>query len=333
MTAIVRNTALQAVLTLLLFSCSADAGQETAVREPVRFTAGSLTVTEQTRAASTDDLQSATFAEGEEIAVYVVDRDNASTYAATPYLFRTGAAAGGENALTYAGGTLLYPANTASNIDVYAYYPYDLFKTEGNRSNVEFAVSVAADQSDVADYRASDVMRAEPVLNHSRYPKATSTIHLQFSHLMAQVTIRLKQGEHKGTPAVNLIEAELTGSSVTLADVATTAMLNLADGTVSTGSAAGDITICRESDLKFYDGEAATPMEYAIVLPPQDVSGKVLTIRTGYGRTIAGTLPTMAALAGGNRHVLSVTVNDTYLTVTPLISISDWTKYTWTTDE
>ena len=337
------------IAAMLLASCSADWEPDTQPcgQQPIRLTANAgeapalpaegLTSPGQTRAASTDDLQNTAFAAGEDVAVYLVDCDNAvggdlqsvggdlqsPTYTATPYRYRASAAVSGQNALTYYSDAttpsmLYFPADEASDVSVYAFYPYSRFASVANRETTNLDVTVNADQSTADGYRASDVMIATPVTDHSRYPKNDNTVNLQFRHVMAKLIIRLKQGVHAGSSSP-ITAAELAGSTITIGSVTTEATLNMTTGAVTTGSDMTTVTVASNVGLAFYydnSDAAISTTEYAIVLPAQTFSStNTLTLTTNYGETITGSLPDMT-LAAASSNVLTLTVNDSGIEAT-----------------
>lgn len=305
----------------LLASCATDVEQEAQQGGvAIRLTAEEQTAAAPTRAASTADLQNTAFAAGEDVAVYVVDRANASTYASTPYRFRASAVDGaGQNALTYysdatTASVLCYPITPSASVDIYGFYPYSLFASVSDRTTDDLAISVSADQSTAAAYRASDVMMATAITDQAR---TESTVGLTFRHLMAKLVVRLKQGTHAGTSSA-ITAASLVGSILTIGGVTTEATLNMTDGTVTTGSNATTVT-ADATDLAFYYDNADAVIgstEYAIVLPAQALSSaNVVTITTAAGETISGTLPAIT-LTAGSSTVLTLTVNDSGIEAT-----------------
>lgn len=304
----------------LLASCSADWEPEAQPSElqAIQLTAQGLSAMEQTRAASTADLQNTAFAGGEDVAVYLVDQASSSTYATTPYRYRASAAVGGHNDLTYYGdattaSTLYYPVTASASINIYGFYPYSRFSSS-NRNAASLNVNVNADQSSAADYRYSDVMMATPITNQAR---TSSAVGLTFRHLMAKLVIRLKQGVHSGTTSI-VNNSYLNEASLTIGNVITHATLDMTTGTVTTGSNSVDVTVAYSTNLAFYynnTGATIGTTEYAIVLPPQALTGKTITIATGASETITGTLPELT-LTAGSSTILTLTVNDSGIEAT-----------------
>ena len=305
----------------LLASCSADwePDAQSGELQAIQLTAQGLSAMEQTRATSTADLQNTAFAGGVDVAVYLVDQASSSTYATTPYRFRAAAAVGGHNDLTYysdatTASTLYYPVTAAASINIYGFYPYSRFASVNDRTTTNLNVNVNVDQSTVADYRYSDVMMATPITNQAR---TSSAVGLTFRHLMAKLVIRLKQGVHSGTTAV-VTDSYLAGATLTIGGVITNATLNMTNGTVTTGSNSATVTVAYSTNLAFYynnTGATIGTTEYAIVLPPQALTGKTITITTGASETITGTLPELT-LTAGSSTALTLTVNDSGIEAT-----------------
>ena len=303
----------------LLASCSADREPEAQPSElqAIQLTAEGMSAMAPTRAASTEDLQNTAFAAGEDVAVYVENHSGENTYNATPYCFRAEAAVGGHNDLNYNNSITsrpCYPVDASEGIDIYGFYPYSKFSAIDNRSTTDLDVSVNANQSSVTNYRNSDIMRATPITNQTR---TSSAVGLTFSHLMARLVIRLKQGVHSGTSIVT--DSYLANSTLTIGGVTTNATLDMTDGTIITGSNSATVTVASSADLAFYydnnGEETANTTEYAIVLPPQALTGKTITITTGANETISGTLPALT-LTAGHSTVLTLTVNDSGIEAT-----------------
>ena len=304
----------------LLASCSADMESEAqpSEQQAIQLTAQGVSSLGQTRAVNSVDLQNTAFIAGEDVAVYLVDQSNASTYTTTPYRFRTSAADAGRNALTYysdasTASTLYYPVAASASIDIYGFYPYSKFSSSP-RNVTSLSVNVNADQSTAANYRSSDVMIATAITGQAR---TSSVVGLTFRHLMAKLIIRLKQGVYSDVSVVNA--THLTGSTLTIGNVTTEATLNMGTGSVTPGGNSTTVTVASSTNLYFYYDNAGNPTdnttEYAIILPAQALTGKTITITTGASKTISGTLPTLS-LASGSCTVLTLTVNDSGIEAT-----------------
>ena len=175
-------------------------------------------------------------------------------------------------------------------------------------------MNVNADQSTAADYHYSDIMMATPITNQAR---TSSAVGLTFRHLMAKLVIRLKQGVHSGTTSV-VTDSYLAGATLTIGNVITHATLNMTTGAITTGSNSVDVIVATSADLAFYydnSGTAIGTTEYAIVLPPQALTGKTITINPFANGTISGTLPELT-LTAGSSTILTLTVNDSGIEAT-----------------
>ena len=306
---------------MLLASCSADweSDVQSGELQAIQLTAESLSAMEQTRAASTEDLQNTAFVAGEDVAVYLVDQADASTYTTTPYRFRASAVSGGQNLLIYYNNDnhpskLYYPVTASASIDIYGFYPYSRFSAIDNRSTSDLDVSVNTNQSIASYYRNSDIMMSTPITNQAR---TSSAVGLTFRHLMAKLVIRLKQGVHSGTTSI-VTDSYLNEASLTIGNVITHATLDMTTGTVTTGSNSVDVIVATSADLAFYYDNSGTEIgttEYAVVLPPQALTGKTITINPFANGTISGTLPELT-LAAGSCTVLTLTVNDSGIEAT-----------------
>ena len=305
----------------LLASCSADMEPDAQPSElqAIQLTAETLSAMEQTRAASSDNLQNTAFAGGVDVAVYLVDQASSSTYATRPYRFRAAAAVGGQNLLIYFSddthaSTLYYPVTASASVNIYGFYPYSRFSVIDNHSTTNLSVAVNPNQSTITGYRNSDVMMATPITNQAR---TSSAVGLTFRHLMAKLVIRLKQGVHSGTTSI-VNNSYLNEASLTIGNVITHATLDMTTGTVTTGSNSVDVIVATNADLAFYydnSGTAIGTTEYAIVLPPQALTGKTITINPFANGTITGTLPELT-LTAGSSTILTLTVNDSGIEAT-----------------
>ena len=164
-----------------------------------------------TRAAGTEDLQNMQFATGEKINVYLEENVSGGGSATTTYDMLRYAVSSTPNDL----GKLLelistdpaqaaphYPIN-GNGINAYAFYPalgtsesaYDV--TKDLRS-----FSVAENQSNIADYRKSDLMFGTNDWDSSTgasipsFPgtKKPNPVKLYFKHLLSKIIVKLKPG-------------------------------------------------------------------------------------------------------------------------------------------
>lgn len=245
-----------AIAALMMAACTQldIPGEE---RTPVALAYTTIQATE-TKAAQ--NLNEGTFASGETIKVRI---SNTGENSWTDYDFTTAAA----GAMSPASTVPYYPAG-AQNIDIVAYYP----ATAGT------SFSVQADQTNDANYKASDLMFAS-VTNQA---KQAGPVNLAFAHKLAKLNVNVTAGTGVGSI-----------TSVSLLNVKPTVSFNQATGAV--GSASGDATAIAISN------------NGAAVIPTQTIDGGLLSIVTDKGTAIY----TVASkeFTAGQQYTLNITVN------------------------
>lgn len=234
------------------------------------------------------------FESGDAVGVYVVNYvdEAAGTLAASGNHY--------DNVkLTY--GTAWTPAeemfwlDKSTKADFYCYYPY---ADPGSVTAYPFAVK--ADQSSLADYKASDFIWGKA----SGVAPTSELIQIAANHIMSNVAIYLQPGD--GFTTETFAAAEV---SVAVRNVLTNAAVNLSDGTVAaTGSAAEVIP---------YDEGTY----YRAVIVPQVVAdGTSLIVVTVDDTEYA--LKKGFTFVSGKQHKFTVTVNKTGSGIN--IGIGDW---------
>lgn len=201
------------------------------------------------------------------------------------------------------GGTLIlpspapyYPLN-GTNVDILAYYP--------SFDGTEFTIET--DQTGNANYTASDLMWAEPIINTA---KSTSNKTLTFAHKMAKIVVNAEAGTQ--ISEIN---------SVTLKQVQPTITFNKLTGGVSglTGTA-GDVLMAT--------GETAASVACAAVIPEQTITGTLLEIGVkksdGTPGTATYSVPSGKLFKAGNVYTLNISVN--WPEVGATTAINNWTE-------
>lgn len=239
---------------------------------PVSLSYSTVAATE-TKAAQ--NLNEGTFVSGESVTVRI---SNTGASEWTDYTFTTGDA----GAMTAPDPAPYYPAGS-QNIDIVAYYP----ATAGS------SFSVAADQTDDASYKASDLMFAS-VTNQAKQAEA---VELAFSHKMAKLCVNITAGQ--GVESI---------TSVSILGVKPTVSFNQATGEV--GEASGDATTIAISN------------EGAAVIPAQTIDGGLLSIVTDKGTATYNV--TDKAFSAGQKYTLNITVN--LRAVGTTTAITGWTS-------
>ena len=266
-----------AALTLLAACSSDDSPVDSPIvnaeqRVPVTLAYTTIDATE-TRAAQ--NLNEGTFASGESVKVRI---SNTDANAWTDYTFTTGDA----GAMNPASTAPYYPAGT-QNIDIVAYYP----ATAGT------SFTVAADQTDNADYKASDLMFAS-VTNQAKQAEA---VNLAFSHKMAKLCVNITAGA--GVTSI---------TSVSIINVKPTVTFNQATGAV--GEATGTAI------------SIAVSNNGAALIPAQTIDGGLLEIVTDKGTATYSV--SNKAFAAGQLYTLNITVN--LRAVGTTTAITGWTS-------
>ena len=190
-----------AVLAALV-SCSNEnelsqqSAEDTAIR--IQANVGGIT----TRAGSS--IQGTKFDNGESVNVYIYENStnagssSGKTYGTSGLVTCTSDGAGKLNP-----GSIHYPQN-GNGIDVYGVYPTSV--TENPSSQV---FSVNTDQSAPTNYKASDLMYAICVTNHTK----GTPVSLTFTHKLSKVTVELEAGTGFQANDLNNAVVKITNTS------------------------------------------------------------------------------------------------------------------------
>lgn len=224
--------------------------------------------------------------------------------------------------MTYSGGTWTYTLpsgkeyypNDGDKLHFYAYYPY-----KSGIDPIAYTFSVETDQSDGADYNASDLLLAK----RDDVANSSNAVSLQFSHALSLIQVEVKR--EVNVPFFN--EADFT---VTLTNVLPDAVLGWGSPLSGTGTAA-------EIVMHKVDGMTNT---YRALVPAQTLGtdSKVIFKQTTSGKEINMTYPGVAstALDAAAAHKYSVTlgwginpdhvynIGDVYPHVGPAVGVVFW---------
>lgn len=276
-------------------ACTSDdvSQQRDADRVPVTL---SYTTQPQvdTRAAAATNLNNDYIESGKQVTVRISEThpSDYTTGSFDEYKYTTGE--GG--ALALPSPAPYYPLN-GTNVDILAYYP--------SFDGTEFTIKT--DQTGNANYTASDLMWAEPIINTAKSPSNKT---LTFAHKMAKLIVTATAGT-----AVTQI------NSVTLKQVKPTVTFNKLTGAVSglTGDA-GDVKIVKD--------ETATSVSGAAVIPDQTITGALLeigvTLEGGNTGIATYTVPSGKTFTAGSVYTLDITVS--YPEVEAETAITGWTE-------
>lgn len=189
----------------------------------------------------------------------------------------------------------MYWLDKNTKADFYCYYPYDY-----PSSVSAFPFAVMADQSSIADYKASDFVWGVA----SGVAPTSNLVHIETNHVMSNVKIFLVPGDGFTTESFDAAEI-----SVAVHNIKTNATVNLSDGVVTATGSAAVVTPYNEGTY------------YRAIIVPQTVANdSVLIVVTIDGAEY--TLRKGFTFVGGKQHKFTVAVNKTGNGIN--IGISGW---------
>lgn len=189
----------------------------------------------------------------------------------------------------------MYWLDRNTKADFYCYYPY------GTPSNVaEYAFSVKADQSALANYKSSDFAWGKA----SGVAPTSSTVQIATNHIMSNMAIYVEPGDGFTAEAFDAAEV-----AVSVRNVKTGAVINLSNGAVTASGAETTVT-------PYKDGT-----HYRAIIVPQTVAdGSALVVVTVNGTEYS--LKKGFTFVSGEQHKFVVKVNKTGSGVN--VGIEDW---------
>lgn len=203
-----------------------------------------------------------------------------------------------ESGWTIQGGQLLWKSNDAT-VTYYAYLPYT--GTVSDAAN--YAFTVQTDQSNENNVKASDLLWT----GGRQDATAGKALDINFKHALSKLNVTLTKGSE--------LEDGVTFTSVRLSNCATTATVNLTDGTAGTATNSGQtITLYATTENKQYEC-ILVPQTFAQSLKVEitDNNGKVYTFTSNKDLTFAS----------GEEYTLNLTVGRDKVT-TGTISADPW---------
>lgn len=286
------------ILSTYLFACcSSDSVNETVLPTPPTPPSEKLPINISTSVSSrATDLA---FEVGDKIGLYVVNHNADGSAAALQvsgnhvdnmqYTYNS----------TWTPATQTYWIDNSTHADFYLYYPY----TSSITSIDAMPYSVKANQSQLSDYKAGDLMIGKTI----DVAPTQLSVKIEAKHVMSQMTINLVAGN--GFTDATLAAAKI---SVKVNKLKTKATANLATGAVT---AIGD-----EADIIPY--KVANNSYKAIVVPQLVGEGNLITINVD-GRDF--NLPKTSNFTGfeaGRKHNFNVTLSKTSNGVN--VNITKW---------
>ena len=267
------------VLSLLAVSCMKE---DMALRSDVRIVlTASKNTPIPTRAAT--DIQSTAFYGNERVNAYVTAKMDGSedVVLGDPAKCTTGSAtASGVNVLT-PDVPMYYPIGDNVAVDIYGIYPSSTTKESST-------FQVAQDQTDSADYKASDLMYARV----SNMPATDKAINLVFNHMMAKLIVSAI-----GAEGVGIQQVRLKGIKRTIS-------LDAVNGTLGSTSGSGEY-------IEMSNGGAA-------LVPPQTVSGDFIEVITDKGTATFSVLS--RNLESGKEYTINLVVGRQAINYTTTIT-------------
>ncbi len=196
-----------------------------------------------------------------------------------------------------------YWPTSGNGLHIYGVYPCSA-ATAYNATNVSF--SVEADQSEAADYNASDLMTGVPESDNSTpnpvSRTANGTVKLKFTHLLSKININLTAG-------AGFADTDLSSATVYIQNTKPKTTFNVQNTTLGTADGtATDITVCTGTKGS------------AIIVPQTVESGKAFIKVVVGGGSYIYNLGSETTFAGKTQYTYEITVNKTGLTVTSTIN-------------
>ena len=208
--------------------------------------------------------------------------------------------------------TQMYFPTSGSNVDIYATYPGAYVP------GTQITFTVENDQTDLADYLASDLLYA----GTKGIAKTSSAIDLTFYHLLTKVRVAL-------LPGYGLNASDISGATVTIENTKLSAEFTPAKATVSSAALAGTLAATASPGTITVASDASTNFENGIiyndaVIIPQNVASGATFIKVtlANGAELVYNLTAEKDFEGGMVYNYHITVNLTGLTVKG--TIADW---------
>ena len=295
-----RNYLLLAAAALAFAACGNDETDNW--NGEIRLRSG-LDVQQTTRAAT--NIQATQFDTNEQIDVYITEATTgtATTTYDSPLVYTVG-----ESGALSTTKQPFYPSS-GNGVNIFAVYPKGISLTSGSGS-----FTIKEDQSDDANYKASDLMYGAPT-NNATVSRTKDAVSLTFTHLLSKVTVELVSGA--GNPS-------LDGATVELQDVLPQTTLTASKDGSSITDASGT-----KSAIKVMQATSGN-LEGSAVVIPQTLTTSFIKVTLKDGGVLTSKTLTDSSnsnissvvLASGKAYKYTITVNLTSLDVTS--SITPW---------
>ena len=306
-TAITMTATTLATTLATLTGCSADNAPDTTVRanEAVTFgaTIDSRNAPDSRTAPATRAITNGTFDDGDPILVHIYGTLKDFAYSTAHGGFVHNPTSSGANI----DPTPPYWQGGDTQTDALAYGPATSI-VRNSQDEYTLQTRVAADQRGDDAYTGGDYVYTAQALQRQS-PALT------FRHGMARVVIRLR-------PGGSLTDEEVAGTTLMLGNdnLLTTADIHPQTGALTAHAPTATTPGGLQPQTVTPHRCATTPAGYAVayeaLLPPQDVSGKLLINVRFSGKALGYAAESGSALKGGHEYIYNVTVEETRLVVT-----------------
>ena len=274
-----------AAVAAFMFSCSENPTPEpepTPTPPPTQEKWAINISTSITRATDTS------FENGDKVGIYVVNQPNA---------LKTSGNHVDNIGFTYSGSwsaaTTIYWKDETTKADFYCYYPY-----ASSISNIEaYPFAVKADQSSVANYKASDFLWGKT----TGVAPTKDAVGITVKHAMSNVIVKLVAGN-------GYTAEDMASASVAICGLKTNSTINLASGVVTATGDVAEITPMVENDYR-----------RALVVPQSISNADLIKVTIG---DKGYTLNQSIEFKSGKQHTCTLTVERTNQGIN--ISIDGW---------
>lgn len=247
----------------------------------VQFSAGINQALPQLRAAN------ALWTNGDQIGIFMVD--NGTTTIAESAENKQYTTTGSSSFSAVAGNQIYYPMD-GSAVDFIAYYPW----VNGSKLTVPYSVNTASQ----SNQEAIDLLWATATNSAAGYSKAYSgAANFEFSHKLTKLILNTQAG-------TGLNASDLTGMTVSISGLNTTANFNLADGTLTALANANT----------FAPLTVANGTKYEAIIVPQNASSMKVTFKLTSNEEFVWTVPSTNFLST-TEYTFAITLQRTGVTV------------------
>ena len=202
------------------------------------------------------------------------------------------------NGNAWAPETEIFWKDNSTKADFYAYHPYTQEVADINA----LSFTVAADQSEIADYKSSDFMWGKA----AAVAPTASPVAITTNHAMSNLLIYLENGD-----GFTDDEFEAAEIGVRISNVKCNAKIDLSTGSATATGAAGEVIPYKGAD------------HYRALLVPQAVSAaNAFVIITVNGKEYS--FKQAITLTANTRHKLTITIEKDRLSSSAVFSVGPW---------